>query len=274
VSFYRELGDRVAVRVPHCHHADIGPDGAPFVLLLEEITGARAIDQIAGASRADSEVVIDQAVALHAGLWDNDALWALEWLPPMNTPLNLAAGDLAVQKLPAYVDYWTGRIPDDAIAFVTDLTPHYPALLEWWGEQGHPTLAHTDFRADNMLFGGSAGDGVVTLLDWQFCTRGVGVWDVANFLAGSLATEHRREWEDDLVRRYHRGLVAAGIDGYDWDRCWRDYRYAIGQQAWSTLPMGDFDPGNERGRLLLETLTPRYHAAAGDLGVVEMLDLF
>ena len=51
VSFYREVADQVGVRVPRCHHADIGPDGVPFVLLLEEITGARALDQIAGASR-------------------------------------------------------------------------------------------------------------------------------------------------------------------------------------------------------------------------------
>ena len=51
VSFYRELGGRLEVRTPRCHHADIAADGTPFVLLLEEITGARTIDQIVGASR-------------------------------------------------------------------------------------------------------------------------------------------------------------------------------------------------------------------------------
>jgi hypothetical protein len=76
------------------------------------------------------------------------------------------------------------------------------------------------------------------------------------------------------VHRYHDGLIAAGVAGYEWEQCWREYRYAIGQQAWSTLPMGDMDPGNERGRLVLETLTPRYLAAAMDLGVQDMLDLF
>ena len=274
VSFYRSLASTVGVRTPRCFHADIADDGTPFVLLLEEITGARAIDQIVGATRADAEAVIDQAVVLHASFWDNDALHALDWLPPINTPLFLAASALAEMKLPAYLEYWKGTAPDDALSFVADMTPHYPALLDWWVDQGHPTFAHMDYRADNFLFGGSAGDGAVTVLDWQLSVRGVGVWDIANFLAGSVTVDDRRAWERELVRRYHDGLLAAGVDGYDWDRCWRDYRYAIGQQAWSTCPMGDLEPGNERGKLLLDTITPRYLIAADDHGVTEMLDLF
>ncbi|HVV35126.1 MAG TPA: phosphotransferase [Acidimicrobiales bacterium] len=274
VSFYRELAGRIEVHTPRCYHADISDDGASFVLLLDDITGARAIDQITGATRADAETVVDQAVVLHARFWDSPELWALDWLPPINTPLFLAAADLAAAKLPRYLEYWDGKAPAAAVAFVRDMTPHYPALLDWWVAQGHPTFAHMDYRADNFLFGGSPGADVVTVLDWQLSVRGVGVWDIANFLAGSVTVENRRAWEHDLVRRYHEGLLAAGVTGYDWDRCWRDYRYAIGQQAWSTCPMGDMDPGNERGQLLLDTITPRYLIAADDHGVNEMLDLF
>jgi aminoglycoside/choline kinase family phosphotransferase len=274
VSFYRELSGRLEVRTPQCHHADIAADGTPFVLLLEEITGARSIDQIVGASRADTEALLDQAVVLHARFWDSAELWALDWLPPINTPLFLAAADLAAEKLPRYLEYWDGKAPRESLDFVRDLTPHYPALLDWWVDQGHPTFAHMDFRADNFLFGGSAGPDVVTVLDWQLSVRGVGVWDVANLLAGSLTIDDRRAWEGDLVRRYHAGLLAAGVQGYEWDRCWRDYRCAIGQQAWSTCPMGDLDPGNDRGQVLLDTITPRYLVAAADHGVTDMLDLF
>ena len=38
--------------------------------------------------------------------------------------------------------------------------------------------------------------------------------------------------------------------------------------------MGDLDPGNDRGQVLLDTITPRYLIAAADHGVTEMLDLF
>ena len=263
VNFYNHLAASAPVHVPHCRYAAVAEEGAPFVVILDEVTDARAIDQIDGASRADAELIVDTAIALHAAFWDNGRLDGLDWLPALNTPLNLAAATMAEQKL-----------PDDAVQFVVDLTPHYPALLEWWVAQAAPTLVHFDYRADNFLVGGSAGDGVVTVLDWQFCMRGPGPWDIANFLAASITTENRRAWEDDLVHRYHDGLVAGGVKDYDWDRCWRDYRYAVGQQAWSTLPMGDLDPGNERSRLLLDTLIPRYHAAATDLRVAEMLALF
>jgi aminoglycoside phosphotransferase (APT) family kinase protein len=273
VNFYRSLAGSLDVCTPRCYHADIAAEGTPFVLLLEEITGARMIDQIVGASRADVERAVDIAVALHASFWDNEALGALEWLPPINAPLFLAAGDFAKEKLPAYEAYWRGKVPDQIIAFVGDVNAKYPALLDWWVAQGHPTFAHMDYRADNFLFGGSAGEGAVTLLDWQLSVRGAGVWDVANFLAGSVTTENRRQWENELVRRYHDGLVAAGITGYDWDACWREYRYAVAQQAWSTCPLGDLEPGNERGRLLLDTITPRYLVAADDLGVYDLLDL-
>ena len=274
VNFYNHLAGSVPVRVPACLHAEVAPEGAPFVVLLEEVTGARTIDQIAGASRADAELVVDTAIALHAAFWDNGRLDGVDWLPALNTPLNLAAAAMAEAKLPDFVKYWSGTLPDDAVQFVVDLTPHYPALLDWWVAEAAPTLVHFDYRADNFLVGGSAGDGVVTVLDWQFCMRGPGPWDIANFLAASITTDNRRAWEDDLVHRYHDGLFAAGVQDYGWDRCWRDYRYAVGQQAWSTLPMGDLDPGNERSRLLLDTLIPRYHAAATDLDVAEMLTLF
>ena len=274
VNFYRSLAGTIDVRTPRCYHADISAEGAPFVILLEEVTGARTIDQIVGATRADVDTVIDMAVVLHSRFWDNDDLYALEWLPPINAPLFLAAGDFAQQKLPAYEAYWKGRVPDEIIGFVGDINARYPALLDWWVAQGHPTFAHMDYRADNMLFGGSAGgSGDVTLLDWQLSVRGVGVWDVANFLAGSVTTENRRQWEDEVVHRYHAGLMAAGVTGYDWDACWREYRYAVAQQAWSTCPLGDLEPGNERGRLLLDTITPRYLTAADDLGVYDLLDL-
>lgn len=274
VSFYRELAGTIDVRTPQCFHADIADDGTPFVLLLEEITGARTIDQIVGASRADAETVIDQAVVLHARFWDNDDLYALEWLPPINTPLFLAAGTMAEQKLPRYLEYWEGTAPTETLTFVREMTPHYPQLLDWWVEEGRPTFAHMDYRADNFLFGGSAGDDTMTVLDWQLSVRGAGVWDIANFLAGSVTVDDRRDWERELVRRYYDGVVAAGVTGYEWDRCWRDYRYAIGQQAWSTCPMGDMEPGNDRGQLLLDTITPRYLIAASDHAVTEMLELF
>ena len=48
VGFYRELQQSVAVRTPRCFHHAISSDAARFVLLLEDLRGARQGDQLAG----------------------------------------------------------------------------------------------------------------------------------------------------------------------------------------------------------------------------------
>ena len=272
VNFYALLAPTIDVGVPRCLHAAMAGGGVPFVLLLEEVTGARTIDQVEGASLDDCERVVDEAVRLHARFWDHPDLWALDWLPPMNNALYKGAQALGEAKWPAFEARWRDRVPGQALAWVEAVTPVYPALLDWWVDQGHPTYAHTDFRADNLLFGGSAGDGAVTVLDWQLCTRHVGAWDVANFLGQSLTVDDRRTWEHDLLRRYHRGLEDAGVTGYPFERCRRDYRYCLLQQAWAQVAVSDLDPHNERGRRLLDAMITRAFAAVADHDAGEVLD--
>jgi hypothetical protein len=274
VSFYQQLAPTLSIRVPKCYHAAAAPGGVPFIVLVEEIVGARMIDQIAGGTLDDCHQIIDVAVALHARFWEKPELYALTWLPPMNNDLYKAAPGLVTAKMDGFVGRWTGRLPAESIAWMHETTPRYGDMLDWWVSRGNATLAHTDFRADNFLFGGSAGDGVVTLLDFQLMTRHVGVWDVSNFLGMSVTTENRRAWEADLLHRYHDGLVAAGVTGYDFDRCWEDYRFCALQQAWSQIAVSDLDPGNDRGRTLLDAMITRSFQTATDLDAGEALEQF
>jgi hypothetical protein len=36
--------------------------------------------------------------------------------------------------------------------------------------------------------------------------------------------ERRARMEKPLVRRYHRQLTEHGVEGYNWEQCWNDYR--------------------------------------------------
>jgi Phosphotransferase enzyme family len=274
VSFYNQLARTVSLRVPRCYYAECAEAGAPFILLIEEVTGARMIDQVVGATLAECEQIIDVAVALHSAFWEAPELYALTWLPPMNNDLYKGAVGLVVAKMGAFTSKWEGRLPADALAWADATTPRYADMVDWWVTRGNATLAHTDFRADNFLFGGSAGDGVVTLLDFQLLTRHVGVWDVSNFLSMSITTENRRDWERPLLERYHRGLVAAGVANYTFDRCWEDYRYCALQQAWAQIAVSDLDPGNDRGRTLLDSMITRSFQTASDLEAGEALERF
>jgi hypothetical protein len=283
VNFYREVASSVPVRVPTHYIAVSEPSGAPFVLVMEEIVGARCPNQIEGISVGDAERIIDTVSLLHAKYWNNDALFALEWLPPMNNPLYKGAKDLALAKWDGFQARYRDKVDPELLQTVGEAIPKYPELLDWWITQGHPTFTHTDCRAENYLFGGvgasgvsgvSGGAGVTTMIDFQLCTRHVGAWDLANLIAGSLTPEVRRANETALVERYHRNIVGAGIDGYDLATCWRHYRASLLQQAISSVVVSDLDPSNDRGAELLEQLFLRPWLAAADHDVRSFLREF
>ena len=43
----------------------------------------------------------------------------------------------------------------------------------------------------------------------------------------NLHPDVRRAQEVALLRRYHATLVAGGVEGYSWEACWTDYRWAM-----------------------------------------------
>lgn len=274
VNFYRQMASDAPMRVPRPYIVAADPSGAPFVLVMEEIVGSRCPNQIDGIAVSDAERIIDTVASLHARFWNNDDLFALDWLPPMNNPLYKGARDLAVAKWDGFQTRFASRVDPKLLDTIGKLIPKYPDLLDWWVEQQHPTFTHTDCRAENYLFGGSAGESTVTMIDFQLCTRHVGAWDLANLLAGSLTPEVRRANEAALIERYHHNIVNSGIKGYDLATCWRHYRASLLQQAFASVVVSDLDPSNERGADLLEQLFLRPWLAAADHDVDSFLSEF
>lgn len=274
VNFYRQVSEQLDVRVPYAYHADAGDEGLPFVLLLEDIVGARCPDQIAGLTPDEAVSILDVVARLHAEFWDDTKLDALPWLPPMNNPLYQAGKQMALDRWPAFEQRFGGRIEPGMLAAIKTACDHYGEMLDFVATQGQTTFTHTDCRAENYLFGGSAGEGVVTMVDFQLCTRHFGPWDVANLLGGSLTPDVRRACEHDLVERYHGQLVAHGVTNYSLDQCWRELRLSLLQMCTAVVIVSDLQGGNERGAELLENLTLRPIIAATDHRVHELLAEF
>lgn len=272
ISFYQQVTDAIDVRVPACYLAAMEPGGVPFVLLLEEVTGARMIDQIEGATRDDALQIAETVARLHAPYWDNEAVLALDWLPPMNNDFYKGAQGLTEANWEPFVAMWSDRVPSEVLGWCESLTPRYGEMLDWWAESAPATMTHTDCRAENYLFGGSAGPSAVTMLDFQLMTRHVGTWDIANFLGMSVTIENRRAWEDDVISRYHETLLGLGVQDYDLDRCRRDYRFCLLHQVWAQIAISTVDPGNDRGRQLLNEFITRSFAAAADNNAGELLE--
>jgi hypothetical protein len=274
VNFYRTVANSLSVRVPRPYYVDAGDDGLPFILLIEEIAGARCPDQISGITLDETRRILDTVATLHARFWDSPELHTMTWLPPMNNPLYKAGRDMALARFPAFKEKFGDRVTPAMMEVIERACNEYPALLDHVAELDHLTFTHTDCRAENYLFGGSAGADAVTMIDFQLCTRHMGPWDVANLLGGSLPPEVRKEHEMDLLRGYFDKLVALGVTGYTMERCYLDYRRSLLQMCTAQVITSDLQGGNERGEILLENLHLRPVLAATDHEVGELLDEF
>jgi hypothetical protein len=265
VRFYQELADRLPVRTPRVHYADLDVETASFVLLLEDLAPAEPGDQLRGCGTDVAAAAVAQLVDLHAPLWGDPSLTQLEWLH--GDPEG--RGALLGEVLPLL---WSGFQERYAVSLLPHVLQagdvYFGRLATGRAADRVATVTHTDYRLDNLLIG---PDGVVTVVDWQTCGTGIGPSDVAYFLGAGLVPEIRREAEDGLVRSYHDGLVAAGVTGYAWDDCWLDYR----RGTWAGLSMAVLASMSvkrtDRGDAMFLAMADRHARHALDLDAADVL---
>jgi aminoglycoside/choline kinase family phosphotransferase len=269
VRFYQELASELPMRTPAVFHADIDLDDASFTLLLEDMAPARQGDQLAGCSPELAEIAVNELVRLHAPRWNDPALASMPWLHRDPT----AYRQFLLMLLPNLWDGFRAR-------YAADLGPEVHAAgeaifgqLEGYllAETGAWTITHGDYRLDNLLFDPAPGGVPVAVVDWQTCAHGPPLIDVAYFIGAGLQPEARREVEEQLVRGYHDGLVASGVEDFDWDRCWWGYR----RSTWAGLLMAVgasmLVEQTDRGDQMFMVMADRHSRHALDLDAQETL---
>ncbi len=217
-AFYRELSKGLDVPTARCL-ALVGDPEVEFVLVLEDLVATDSVDQMTGCSLKQAEAVIDAAVGLHAPRWGDIAVETADWNVRDRWLPRIADGYLKSFEL-----YRREFGPSADEAAIGERLA--PVLGEWFAGQPRPwTVAHGDFRLDNMLFGIRGGTEPVGILDWQTMLPSSGTADIAYFIGSSFEPDLRRTHEEHLLRRYHAGLAAAGVRDYPYEQCLRDYRY-------------------------------------------------
>ena len=232
IRFYEQLAGDSPIRTPRCYYGAMDRDALRYLLLIEEVTWGRVGDQVAGASAAQAQAVVEHVARLHARWWAHPRLDALEWLaagavrPAEGAERWAQFYRHAWSVLPSLV---TGAAPARALSDVEPIAGRlgdaYAAIVSASAEPPR-TLIHGDCRLDNVLFADDP-DEPPTFIDWQMVSRGRGVYDIAYFLGTNLEPELRRTHERELLRRYHAIVSERDESGYDLERCLRDYRLAM-----------------------------------------------
>ncbi|MGX9672923.1 phosphotransferase family protein [Mycobacterium sp. HM-7] len=264
VSFYQELQPLLSVRTPEVYYADIDTDAYIFVLLMEDVAHADQGDQIAGCSVPLAAAAVDELVGLHAPLWCDASLAERPWLYGDKERERRLRVDVMPTMWAGFKERYADRLSDDTVRageqFIAGLNGYVRADDQPW------TVVHGDYRLDNLLIAPTPdGTHDITVLDWQTCTVGNAMLDVAYFIGGGLLPDDRRAHEERLVRDYFDKLVAAGIADYSWDRCWTDYR----RHTWAGLSVAIFASmqarRTERGDHMFMAMADRHAKHALDL---------
>jgi len=269
VRFYQQLAPGLPIRTPTVFHADIDVETASFVLLLEDLAPARQGDQLAGCTPEVARTAIDELVKLHAPRWGDPSLASLPWLHRDRE----ASEQFMRILLPGLWDGFRQRYAADlgpdiheaGDALFAELEAYLAADTEPW------SIVHGDYRLDNLLFDSGPGRSPVAVVDWQTCTHGPALQDVAYFIGAGLEESERRDVEEELVRGYHAGLLAGGVAAYSWQRCWHDYRRGIWLGLIMAIAASMLVERTERGDQMFLTMAARHSRHALDLDAAAVI---
>ena len=305
ILFYEELAPELPLRVPATYYTAFDPDVGSryqeqivglmdrlpvwlirrlmplarwvagrkkrrYVLLMEDLTGARLGDQVAGARPEDCERALQALAGAHAALWESPLLQGRFWL---------ARQDL--QSKTRHTMYRDSR-SDFAQRFEPLLGQGLGALLDFLDRRGTAlarrlhrsapqTLVHGDFRLDNIFFDGRQGEDEVVIIDWQLAGRGCAAYDVAYLLGGALPVDLSREGERSLLHAYHDALEEGGVTNYDYSEFVRDYERGLLTVLQTIATTDVIEMGQERGVDLIDVWVERLLARSSGIELATLL---
>lgn len=262
IGGYRAISERGACRIPHLFH--VAGDETNINLVVEDLSAARAGDQVAGCGPAEAEAVLTQLARLHATF----------------SPMDPATGPGWPIRMSEAADYWTpavergaatalqryrGRLADHDL----ELVDAARELARAWHllPQSRLTLTHGDPRVDNVLFEGPPGAPTAVLIDWQVTGLRNPMYDVGYFLSGSLSVDDRRAHESRLLEHYLAEYGALD-PGYSPDEALDDYRTQVMSGLMITTAAIAVLPDTEQVNALIVALLERNCAAVADRDAV------
>lgn len=269
VSFYRELQSRLTISTPRCYYAAIEGEGPEFALLLEDLAPAVQGDQLTGCSVEVARAAVLELVGLHAPSWCDASLRRLEWLGEANEMMAEMVRMLYRAQLPGFLERYGARLAADEAAVIARVGDSNGPPFERLGDPF--ALVHVDYRLDNLLIDAAESPPRISVVDWQSLTLGNPLSDVAYFMGAGLLPEARRPVEREIVRAYHEALGRAGVAGYDFERCWNDYRRGAFAGFAVTVIASMMVQQTERGDEMFVAMARRHSRHALDLGADEFL---
>ena len=269
-AFYTRVAATVAVPLPRCYYCGLADDGAEFALLLADMAPAEQGDQIRGCTAAEARLAVAALAGLHGPRWCDPAWLSFDGtvMPKADEAMAGGLGDITRLAARTTIDKLGPRMdPADR----TTVLQSAELIADWLlRSPDRFSLLHGDYRIDNLLFDPARTR--VTVVDWQTLAVGLPARDLAYFIATSLPPDDRAIHERELVGIYRAALHEHGVQDYDAETCWQDYRFGMLQVPLiSTLGFA-FSAATERGDDMMIAMLARGSRAIRELGTLELVE--
>jgi hypothetical protein len=270
IRFYNDVAPGIEIRVPRRYYSAMNKEADDYLILLEDITDAKMIDEVAGCTAEEAEAAIRGIAALHARWWESPRLDALGWMPYVNAPVQQSAEPSYNQAWEPFLQMFGDQLSPRMRDIAAKMRAHVIDLLNLL-EPAPRTVAHGDYRLDNIFFGSDGAASPVAAIDWQISFRGRGVFDVAYFLSSCLEPDVRKANEMRLLKTWY-DIATADAKGYSWDDAVTDYRRAVlFCNVYTVIGIGSLAAANERGLALFHAWLRRRSTAIEDLNAGELM---
>lgn len=239
--FYSEIAAAMSeAPVPQCYGVSVDGETGQISILLQNLSATHftpmsPFDHLTPTMFLQ---VVDAYLGFHTHWWDHPRLRqdksliysGLGVAHEATSPAAIQAHQryFADTALPRWFDRFGNRVPrewravcEQAIAAWADL------FLRRTAEGRALTLIQGDAHLRNVLLPRDRGAHHPVLIDWEGCTAGIGLWDLARMLIADLPPDRRRELENMLLPRYQRRLGEAGIENYTLQDSRDDYQLCV-----------------------------------------------
>ena len=270
VSFFKTLAHELEPGVPHPYFAGYAPDSTDCAILMDDCHGYETGDQVKGADVAQARLAVVALAKFHARYWGRVDDPALAWVPSTNSALvRESMIDASHAGWDTMVRIFLDVLPEELVHARDMYLRSLPVLYELMGHAPQ-TLAHTDYRADNLLFGVQPDDQPVVIVDWSAVAKSKGVQDLALFLTQNLSAECHQQHTADLQTLYYQTLLDEGVSGYTVEEFEEDYRIAVlFNFVYAVVIASALDISNERSTAFVGQLVSR---SAGSIVAHQLLD--
>ena len=265
-QFYAEVVPHSNLSTPQVYYSAIDCDSCESVLLLEDLSKHRIVDDLKGCPAEDAETVVRNLAEFHAGWWSDPRLDSMKWLKPFDRSFSLEILGKPVIRFEESLPSGIGEVAQLVKA-------QYTKLFEVQSRQPR-TVVLNDVKARHMFFKTKGDVEAVSIVDFQLAVQGRGALDVSRFFGSSLATDVRRAHELELLRVYHDVLMAQGVTGYPFETLFTDYRFGHLQNLvdWMAVEAQGLQArGGAKLQDIQEEQLRRYTAAIEDLDCAELL---